>query len=45
METAKTARAYELVTGGGGVEAAARLVLDVAEQHKSIAVDRRRHIG
>jgi hypothetical protein len=45
LETAKTARAYELVTGGGGVEAAARLVLDVAEQHKSIAVDPRRHIG
>src|SRR5215207_968838 len=41
--TAKTARAYELVTGGGGVKAAARVVLDVAERHKSIAADRRRH--
>jgi len=43
--TAKTTRAYELVTGGGGVKAAARVVLDVAERHKSIAADRRIHTG
>ena len=42
---AKTARAYELVTGGGGVRAAARVVLDVAERQKSFAADRRKQIG
>jgi hypothetical protein len=41
--TARTERAYELVTGGGGVEAAARLVLEVAERQRSIVAARRRH--
>ena len=41
--TARTERAYELVTGGGGVEAAARLVLEVAERQRSVVAARRRH--
>jgi hypothetical protein len=36
--SAMTSRALSLVTGGGGVEAAARLVLDIARRGKPGAV-------
>ena len=43
LRTAMTARAYDLITGGGGVEAAARLVHDIAQGQRATSVGQRSH--